>query len=305
MKQCYSAIALILLTGLSLSAFAAETTIAPGQSSTVAQAESWTPNAQLATEDDSMTAIGKRIENPANAIVTVPFVYQLFTGAGLTSNSTEGNQIQSQLQIRPTIPFVLNSDWMFINRDVVPIEFSTPNYGSQGSGPSSGYTAGLGNITLSGFLTPRDQESKLLWGVGPVISLPTATNLSTGSGNWGLGPTVLAVFKDGPWIVGSVIENVWSVGSSSKPQNLMNWQFFAHYNFTNGWALSTTPQIFANWIAASNDDRYTVPLGLGVTKTFEIGQQISSISIQEYYYVLHPTNGPQTLTQISLTLIYP
>jgi len=167
MKQCYNAIALLLLIGFSLSAFAAEITTAPGQSSTVAQAASQIPNTKLAAEDDSMTAIGKRIENPANAIVTVPFVYQLFTGAGLTSNRTEGNQLQSQLQIRPTIPFVLNSDWMFINRDVVPIEFSTPNYGNQGSEPSSGYTAGLGNITLSGFLTPRDQESKLLWGGRP------------------------------------------------------------------------------------------------------------------------------------------
>ena len=295
---------LVLLLSFGLSAMAAEPAAEPQQPSMLTIAAAELPGAKLPT-DDQMTAISKRIENPVNKISSLPFTYQVFTGTGLNSTGTEDNLVQNQLYLKPVIPFLLNKDWMFISRTVIPIEISTPNYTNQGAGPSSGYTSGIGNITLSGFLTPRDQDSKLLWGIGPVVSTPTATNLSTGNFDWGLGPTVMAVYRSGPWVVGSIINNVWSVGSTTSTENKLDWQVFAHYNLSNGWAISTSPEIYANWTATTNDNRYTLPLGLGVSKTFKIGEQICNAGIQEYYYALHPNNGPEYMTQFSFTLVFP
>ena len=303
-KTTFGIVALFVMLFAAIAVSAVEPTNPAEQPSMITIAAAELPGAKLPT-DDQMTAISKRIENPVNKISTLPFTYQVFTGNGLNSDGSEGNQLQNQLYLKPVLPFLINKDWMFISRTVIPISISTPNYTNQGVGASSGYTSGIGNITLSGFLTPRDQDSKLLWGIGPVVSAPTATNLSTGNFDWGLGPTVMAVYRSGPWVVGSIINNVWSVGSTNSTENKLDWQFFAHYNLSNGWAISTAPEIFANWTATTSDNRYTLPLGLGVSKTFKIGEQICNAGIQQYYYALHPDNGPQYMTQVSFSLVFP
>lgn len=282
----FSALFLIAMTFVATIAFAT-----PTESATTTTAT-----------EDQFTAISKRIENPVNRITTIPFNYQIYTGTGRNSDGSEGNQIQNQLSLRPVLPIILNDNWMFISRTVIPVEISTPNYNSQGI--SSSYTSGLGNITLSGFLTPRNQESKLLWGFGPVVSTPTASSLNTGNYDWGLGPTLMAVYRTGPWVVGSIVNNVWSVGSVNNPENKMDWQFFAHYNLENGWALSTSPEIFANW-TESGSNCVSLPLGFGVSKTFKVGEQICNAGVQQYYYVLHPDNGPQYMAQFTFTLVFP
>ncbi|MFA6074696.1 MAG: hypothetical protein WCV63_03715 [Negativicutes bacterium] len=251
-----------------------------------------------ASADDQLTAISKRIENPVNKISTVPFTYQIYAGVG-----SDNNQSQNQLYIRPVLPIILNSDWMLISRAVIPLEISTPAYTAQGIS-SGGYASGIGNIVFSGYLTAREQNSKLLWGLGPVVSTPTATNLNTGNYNWGIGPAAIGVFRDGPWVVGSVINNVWSVGNVNNPENKLDWQFFAHYNLNDGWDISTSPEIFVNW-NSNLANGVSLPLGFGISKTFKIDGQLCNAGVQQYYYVLHPQNGPEYMAQFVFSLIFP
>jgi hypothetical protein len=60
---------------------------------------------------------------------------------------------------------------------------------------------GLGDVQPSLFLSPA-QPGKLIWGMGPVLQFPTATDDSLGQGKWGAGPTAVALVMHGPWVSG-------------------------------------------------------------------------------------------------------
>jgi hypothetical protein len=69
----------------------------------------------------------------------------------------------------------------------------------------------------------------------------------------------------GKWVVGVLAQNVWSFAGDSNASdvNKFLFQYFINYNLDNGWYLSTTPVITANW-EASSGNKWTVPFGGGV-----------------------------------------
>jgi hypothetical protein len=71
----------------------------------------------------------------------------------------------------------------------------------------------------------------------------------------------------------------------------------------NGWALTTAPVITTTWTATQN--KWAVPIGGGVGKTFKLGDQLMSLSVQYYTYVARPLTNPQTNLKVSWSLLYP
>ncbi len=68
--------------------------------------------------------------------------------------------------------------------------------------PGAGSQAGLGDVAQCVFFSPRQPtESGWIWGIGPVIMLPTATDDLPGTGKWGPGPTVVGLKQNVPWTV--------------------------------------------------------------------------------------------------------
>ena len=54
--------------------------------------------------------------------------------------------------------------------------------------------SGMGDILQSFFFSPSETpEGSWIWGVGPAISLPTATKDAFGVDSWALGPTAVAL----------------------------------------------------------------------------------------------------------------
>ena len=47
------------------------------------------------------------------------------------------------------------------------------------------------------------------------------------------------------------------------------------------WALSTSPEIIANWIA--NGNKWTVPIGGGLSKVVRLGEQPIKFGLAAYY----------------------
>jgi len=212
----------------------------------------------------SSTDVSKETENPVTRQITVPLRYQadLLDGADMLTKST--------FQVdQAVVPFRLNDDWALIVRTKLPAEALPPKDvgGSWADGLSNGYT--------TFFLSP-ERGRDFYWGAGPVIYYP-ATNSTLGATRWGSGPSVAFLHKDAsPWVFGMVANNIWTCGgaSSSNATNQLLLNPFFGYHFGDGWALSSSPAIMANWIASGA--KWTVPVGGAVSKVVRLGELCST-----------------------------
>jgi len=88
--------------------------------------------------------------------------------------------------VNPVIPVTVG-DWNLISRIIIPAIVSvngliegTPDILS--GAPSVERKTGIGDINYSLFFSPAD--SKPIWGIGPSLSMPTASEDQLGSGKW-------------------------------------------------------------------------------------------------------------------------
>ena len=111
-----------------------------------------------------------------------------------------------------------------------------------------------------------------------------------GTTKWGSGPSVAFLHEDaGPWVVGMVANNIWSLGGGSGGNNRTNQMLLnpiIGFHPADGWALSSSPEITANWIA--NGNKWTVPVGGGVSKVARLGEQPIKLELGAYYNAIAP-----------------
>jgi hypothetical protein len=236
-------------------------------------------------------ALAKAAQNPVADMISIPFQDNIGLGYGPGNKDT-----QNVLNIQPVIPLHITENWNLITRTVLPI-VTQPSF----SGGSS--TTGLGNLSMTAFLSPRSPGA-LTWGVGPVATFPTATSPSLGSqSTWGLGPSAVALAMPGSWVVGVLVSQVWSVAGASASQMLI--QYFVNYNFTeSGWYLTTSPILTADWNAASGQ-KWVVPFGAGGGKIFRIGKLPFNGNVSAYYNAVRPDIGPEWTLRVQLAILLP
>jgi len=107
-------------------------------------------------------------------------------------------------------------------------------------------------------------------------------------------------------VVGALVNNIWSfAGDANEPDvNQFLLQYFVNYNMKRGWYLTSSPIITADWNAPS-DDRWTLPLGGGVGRVFNIGTQPVNMSLQAYDNVITPDYGPDWQVRFQVQLLFP
>jgi hypothetical protein len=152
----------------------------------------------------------------------------------------------------------------------------------------TGTTTGLGDISTTLFVSPSTSGT-VIWGVGPMISFPTATDDYLGYGKWGVGPSVVVLAQPHRWTIGLLLENGWSVAGDENRADVNAGlaQPFVTYNFGQGWNVATAPKIVADW-KRDGADRWLVPVGGGGGKLLHLGKLPINTSVQGYYYVVHP-----------------
>ncbi len=93
--------------------------------------------------------------------------------------------------------------------------------------------------------------------------------------------------------------------ANGKPKlNAFLWQYFINYNFGKGWALASAPSMTADWTAADGQ-KWTIPVGDGISRTLVFQRQPMTLGFQYYYNVQRPDNAPTTTVRFILSLIYP
>ena len=147
------------------------------------------------------------------------------------------------LNVQPVIPFHLTESWNLITRVITPI-INLPSLF-----PGLDGATGLGDINPTFFLSPT-KPGEVIWGVGPTMTLPTASDRLLGSGTWSMGPADVALTIRGSWVIGALLNNQWSfAGWGEKAVNAMLLQPFVNFNLPDGWYFTTAPIVTANWMA--------------------------------------------------------
>jgi len=246
------------------------------------------------TMPTSDTEVSKETENPVTRQITLPLRYEADLNDGFYKDTKSTFEIDNAI-----MPFRLNEDWALITRTKFPLIWQPPKKKNEG------WTTGLGNAETTFFLSPEYGRG-FYWGLGPIVSFPTATNSALGTHAWGTGPSVAFVKKDqGPWVLGAVVNNVWTFSSnpSNKSDKFLLNPFFS-FHFDEGWSIGSSPNITANWNA--NGDKWTVPLGGGFGKVVRVEGQPVKLAIDAYYNVIRPKPGnDQVVIQFTLTFLFP
>ena len=234
----------------------------------------------------------KQSQNPIADLVSVPFQ------SNTNFNSGPFNRTQEILNIQPVVPMHLNEDWNVISRTIIPLV-------SQPDPLRNASTNGIGDITQSLFLSPS-HPGALIWGVGPVVTAPSASDPILGTGKVLFGPTAVLLTTPGHWVIGVLVNNQWSVdGNPQRPAvNTFLGQPFINYNMAHGWYLTTSPIMTANWLAAPGQ-QWTVPVGGGFGRVFKVGDQPVNAQIAGYYNAIHPTGTSDWQMRATIALLFP
>jgi hypothetical protein len=263
---------------------------------------------QVATQGTPEAAINtdtlrNAAQNPIASLISVP-VQENFN-----FNNAPGDRTQNVLNIQPVIPLKVSKNWNLIVRWIMPVIYQ-PLSVPQPPGPQFQKTGvyGLGDMNPSFFFSPA-KAHKIIWGVGPSLVLPTASNTSfLGQGKFSLGPSVVVLVQPRPWTIGFLANNVWSVAGHSnldKPAvNQFLFQWFVNYNMKKGWYLTSSPIVTANW-RTTGDNRWTVPFGGGVGRVMKLGFQPVNITAQFYGNAVHPAGASPWGLRLQLVLLFP
>jgi hypothetical protein len=237
--------------------------------------------------------LAKKTQNPVADLISVPFQNNLNFGLG------PHNRVQNILNIQPVVPFNLTENLNLITRTIAPI-IRQPDLTQD-----SGDTNGLGDINISLFFSPA-KSGQVIWGLGPILQFPTATDEVLGTRKWSAGPTGVALTMQGPWVVGALANQIWSYAGNDDRQKVSAFlfQYFINYNFKGGLYLTSAPIITANWKATSGN-KWVIPFGGGIGKVFRIGKMPLNAQTQAFYNVQQTTFGPDWTLRLQVQFLFP
>jgi hypothetical protein len=238
--------------------------------------------------------IAKQAQNPIARLISVPVENDFYPQTGIDKEN------EYVLEIKPVVPISLSKGWNVITRTIIPV-IQTPDLTPEIKG-----TSGLGDIQESLFLSPtKAGPGGIIWGAGPVILAPTATEDIYGTGKTNIGPTVVVLAIQGHWLYGALAQNVWSVagpkGRSDVNQFLM--QPFVNYNLPHKWYLVSSPIITANW--KQDTGRWLVPVGGGVGKIVHFGKVPVNIYTQFFGNAEYPSGTSKWSARFQMQFLFP
>ena len=261
-----------------------------------------TDSARDVRHNKEAASLAKAAQNPVANMVSLPMQYNYYTNGGL------GQASEMVLNVQPVIPLPIGKNWLIVSRTIVPFASIPLPLGSTVVGGNSAIApqiGGIADIQEQAYFT-SSKPGKFIWAVGPVFSFPTATNRLARTGQWGLGPTAVGLTMPGPWVIGTLINNVWRIGGDAHGHvlNTFTLQPFVNYNLAHAWAISTAPLITSDW-SAREGSRWTVPIGLGVSKITHVGDQPLNLLLQYYHNVEHPELSGSEQLRLEVAALWP
>ncbi|EAV44572.1 hypothetical protein SIAM614_06828 [Roseibium aggregatum IAM 12614] len=182
--------------------------------------------------------LAKKLSNPVASLISVPFQWNYDHGFG----PSDGDKVT--LNIQAVIPISLNEHCNLISRTIVPVVWQDDIAGN------SGTQFGLSDTTQSFFFSPKEPTAgEIIWGLGPVLLLPTGTDDLLSTRKWGAGPTGVVLRQSGPWTYGALANHVWSYAGDGNRSDVNSTflQPFLSYTTKDAWTFTLNSETTYDW----------------------------------------------------------
>jgi len=243
------------------------------------------PPAAAQTADE----LAKQTQNPVASLISAPLQGNWDFGLG------DREATATLLNIQPVIPFGISKSTNVILRVIMPLT-SQP-------GSTEARINGLGDIVATAFFSPA-KSGRLIWGAGPVFLLPAATSNALGSEKFGIGPSVVALTQPGPWTIGALFNQIWSVSGANDRADVNSTflQPFANYNLGGGLSAGVSVEATGNWEA---DEAWTAPLLFSVSKVTLLGKRPVNLALAAGPTIASPDGGASWRFRLVATFLFP
>jgi hypothetical protein len=262
---------------------------------------------QAEITNDSIEESRARAQNPLSPHYSIPLKY-VYHGSAPRGDV-------SILSLQPIFPIALGQKWNLINQmnlnfadtdggiTGVP-EIPSPYVKKPALGPQG--ATGLADLNFTSLLSPTKQRD-IYWGVGTSITFPTdAPSRELGSGKFSIGPAATLLKQTESWTVGMQTSQIWSVLGSSARASISQLQLkpIVNYNLSDGWYLLSNMTVVSNWHTQS-DQQWTVPIGAGIGKVFDLGEHKLNTRLESYYNIVRPDQAPDWSVGMTVQVMLP
>jgi hypothetical protein len=144
-----------------------------------------------------------------------------------------------------------------------------------------------------------------MWGVGPVLEMPAGGELR-GTQKWSLGPSLVVLSQQGPWTLGVLANNTWSIAGEEERADVNHGllQYFVVHTFPSGWYVNSAPIITVDWQAAEGQ-KWIVPFGVGAGKVARLGKLPVNTQVGFFYNAVKPDIGPDWQLRVQVQFLLP
>jgi hypothetical protein len=260
----------------------------------------------------SAEEIAAQLANPNATLgfLAFPIDFVQYQGSALDAD----DQSAWKLGFQPSIPYPLNESTNLFVRPLIPVfvDQPVPVIGGESIPPGDASAADfsstgwqLGDISFDAAIGKTFDNGMVLF-AGVVGTLPTATDNRVGLDQYLLGPEFF-IGRGAEWgFLGILLTHQSDVaGTEQYDTSITGGQYFYTVNLKNAWQIQAQPTFSYNHEAESGN-RWTVPLGVGISKTSVFGTTPWKFSLQVWKYVVSPdTFGPDYQIRFQITPVVP
>lgn len=233
--------------------------------------------------------LARQTQNPVANLITVPFQGNWDVGIGARE------AVGTTLNIQPVAPFQLTKAWNVILRVIMPLSSHPTDDGLR--------VNGMSDTVATAFLAPSG-TGRVIWGAGPVLLLPTATNNALGSEQVGLGPSIVALVQPGKWTTGILWNQLWSIGGAVDRSDVNRgfFQPFANYNLPDGLAVGASIEATANW---DDSEVWNSSLVFTISKVTALGKRPVNFVLGAGPTIASPEGGADWRLRVQANFLFP
>ena len=259
----------------------------------------------LAEEKKSADAVARELANPNASLAKLELENQFTWYKGDLPDADD--QSNYTLLFQPVFPFTLEptengGKANFFFRPAIPFLVDQPVPKVDDGEFDFDEVTALGDTVFDSVYGVTEKNG-LLWALGTLGTLPTATDSDVAGGQFRLGPEVLLA-KFTKWgILGIFPGHQWDLaGWNDDYYSTTKTQFFLIALPGDGWSYGTTPTVYYDW--KSHD--WTIPLHFKIGKTVIHDIMPVKYEIEINYFVEQPDEfGPEWLISLDITPVVP